>query len=237
MGGYSELIGMSSNALLSSMFWGISYFIVLLAPMYVYLNSFFSKEEKAKAGSFHEVIGYALVIQIGALLMFLVLGVFLTTINIGNSDLKPEKAFFIFFGSGNELLDVRWDNHLQSLAGDSAALTKFGNEAKGVAFLANKYIGVFYRIFILLIFFSMLFFILVNFTRKFNDAEGRASQDPNVFGRLYGTFATVVAFVLLVVMHSMIASTLPASFGIQFDAVAINFIPYFQQVVGSTFYK
>ena len=233
MGGYSELIGMSSNALLSSMFWGLSYFIVLLAPMYVYLNSFFSNKQEEKATSFMETVGYALALQVGVLLAFLVVGVFLQTINVGNSDLKPERAFYIFFGTGADLIDVRWGEHIKSLASDSAALTKFGNEAKGVAFLANKYIGTFYRILILLLFFAIMFFSIVNLTRRFKDGE----QNPDVFSRMYATFLTAVTFVGLVVLHSMVASSLPASFGIQHDAIAINFIPYFQQVISSTFYN
>lgn len=232
MDSYADIIGLSSQALMSSMIWGVTYFIVLLAPLYIYLSTFFSKDEINRATPFHEIAGQALVIQIGALIMFAILGSFLSNINIGNSDLKPEKAFKVFFGSGSELIDERWSGYLTSLSGDSASLTTFGNEAKGVAFLANKYIGIVYRIFILFIFFSLLFYTIASLTRKFRDGE----QQINLFTRIYQTFVSVVFFVLLVGMHGAIAKTLPTFFGVPTDTVSVDFIKYFQKVVSSTFY-
>lgn len=233
MNAYSDIIGLSSQALMSSMFWGITYFIVLFVPLYVYLKKFTSDKEQNSPTPFIEIVGQALILQLGALFMFAIIGTFLQYINIGSSDLKPEKAFLIFFGSSNELIDQRWGGYLSSLHNDSAALTRFGSEAKGVAFLANKYIGIIYRLFIIFLFFMIFYFLLINFLRKFKDGE----QQVNVFSKMYSAAVTSVIFVMIVIIHSMIAASLPSWFGIPFDSISVNFISYFQSVIADIFYN
>lgn len=232
MDSYSDIVSASSQALMSSLMWGASYFIVALAPLYIYIKKMTGKEERQNPTPFFEVVGSALIVQIGALLLFTILGTFVQTINIGNNDLKPEKGFQIFFGSGNELIDDRWGGYLTSFSTDSKALTSFGNEAKGVGFLANKYVGIVYRFFILLMFFIMCFFIIVDYMRKFKDGEQRV----DVFSKMYSTAATTIVFVLVLNIHSIVAAAYPSFFGINEDAVAINFVAYFQKIIADIFY-
>lgn len=233
MNNYSDISSVSSQALMSSMFWGVAYFIVLLIPLYIYLKKVFSKEEQQNSTPFFELVGQAMILQIASLIVFAIIGTFIQTINIGNNDLKPKGAYAIFFGNGGELLDERWGNYLTSFTNDSSAQTSFGNEAKGVAFLANKYIGIIYRIFILILFLLMFFFVAVTYFRKFKDGEAQV----NVFSRMYSTFVTSIIFIMMINIHSLIASSLPTFFGISSDAKAINFISYFQTVIAEVFYK
>ena len=134
---YGDIIALSSHSLLSATFWGVAYFIVLLSPLFVYIRESL-KDDKARAVMIYEVMGAALLLQIGALTLFLFLGTFLTHINVGVNHLRPESALKIFFGSGGDTLTQRWDGYLSQSMSDNS--TKgFGNEAKGVSFLLNKY--------------------------------------------------------------------------------------------------
>lgn len=231
MNSYSEISSVASNALMSALFWGVAYFIVLFVPLYIYLRKF-SKEEQNNSTPFFEMVGQALILQIGALIVFAIIGTFIQTVNIGNNDLKPKNGYTIFFGNGSELIDARWGNYLSQFMNDSAAQTSFGNEAKGVAFLAIKYVGILYRIFIMVLFFLFVFYILVIYFRQFREGE----QQTNTFSRMFSTFLTTIAFVFTVEIHSIVASSLPIYFGIPSDAKAINFINYFQSVIADLFY-
>lgn len=234
MNSYGDIIGLTSQALFSSMIWGVTYFIVLLAPLYIYMGNFLQKD-KTTSGTipFYETVGQAMATQIGALLIFAILGTFLNTISIGNSDLRPDKAFKVFFGSGDELIDERWSGYLSSLSTDTSNLTKFGNEAKGVAFLANKYIGITYKLFILFLFIAFIWFIMINLTKRYGEGELKW----NIFERLYQVFVSTVLFVLVIGIHSETAKALPTFFGVPSTAVSVDFIKYFQKVIATIFYN
>ena len=93
---YGDIIALRSHSLLSATFWGVAYFIVLLSPLFVYIRESL-KDDKARAVMIYEVMGAALLLQIGALTLFLFLGTFLTHINVGVNHLRPESALKIFF--------------------------------------------------------------------------------------------------------------------------------------------
>ncbi len=226
---YGDIIALSSHSLLSATFWGVAYFIVLLSPLFVYIRESL-KDDKARAVMIYEVMGAALLLQIGALTLFLFLGTFLTHINVGVNHLRPESALKIFFGSGGDTLTERWDGYLSQSMSDNS-IKGFGNEAKGVSFLLNKYIGLIYEFFMLLLFFAFMIFSLLNFTRQFHDGES-----VNLFQKLYSTFVTMLFIVLATGIHSIIAKALPVAFGIPDTTLSIDFIPYFQKVIALTFY-
>jgi len=233
MDSYTNIIGQTSFALMSSMIWGVAFFVVLFVPLYVYIKHFMSSDNQQKTISVSETIAFALLLQIGTLFAFAIIGVFIEKINIGNNGLKPSKSYELFFGNGNELIDERWGSYLKSLETDSTALTALGAESKGTAFLANKYIGILYKLFIILLFYIVIFSIFNSFYKSFQDRE----NNPNMFGRLYSFFAKGVFFTLLIIIHSLIAAELPSFFGINRDSVGINFIPYFQAVISSILYE
>ena len=228
---YGDIMALSSHSLLSATFWGVAYFIVLLSPVFIYIRESF-KEDKAKAVMIYEVMGAALIFQIGALTLFLFLGTFLTNINVGVNHLRPESALKIFFGSGGDTLTERWDGYLSQVSSDTNSLKGFGDEAKGVSFLLNKYIGLVYEFFMLLLFFSFMIFALVKFTRQFENNE-----NSNLLMKLYNTFLSMIFIVLATGIHSIIAKALPVSFGVPDTTLSVDFIKYFQKVIALTFYN
>lgn len=224
MSSYAELVGLTSQTLISSSFWGLSYFIVLLIPLYAYTRRFISID----VTPLFETIAYALFLQIGVMIVFSVIGVFIESINIGVNHLNPSKAFPIFFGNGSELLDTRWSAYAQQFSGDSSAQTSFGSEAKGVVFILNKYIGVVYRIFLVFAFLFSFYYIFAEYMKS-EDSEN------NVFQRLYGTMFKVISFMLLVNIHASVGVAYVSYFGVE-DSKATNMISAFQSIIAEIFY-
>ena len=231
-GEYSNIMSANSNLLMSSLIFGCTYFIVLFSPIVVYMKSYFSKDDKPILA---ELIGKALVIQLGLVFLFTILGIFIETVSISGNDIKPTKAFPLFFGNGNELLDVYWSGYLNQFMSDSSSSSAFGSEGKGVGFMAGKYIGILYKLIILAGYLAILWIFIASYFKQRAEAERQNSQIGTIqilFSFLFSSIGTI----LILITHSNIASMYPAYFGMDSDAVGINFIKYSQTVVSSIFY-
>lgn len=231
-GEYSNIIGANSNLLMSALVFGCTYFIVLFSPIVVYMKSYFSKDDKPILA---ELIGKALVIELGLVFLFTILGIFIETVSISGNDIKPTKAFPIFFGDGSQLIDVYWGGYLNQFMSDSSA-SAFGSESKGVGFMAGKYIGIIYKLIILGGYLAMLWLFVTSYFRQKAEAERQNSQ-IGVIQVLFTFLITSIGAILVLVIHSNIASMYPAYFGIDSDAMGINFVKYSQAVVSSVFYN
>lgn len=224
MNSYTDIISVSSQALLSSSFWGLTYFFVIFSPFFAYGRRFISQE----ITPLFETVAIALLLQVGTMTAFTVIGIFIENINIGNNHLNPTSAFAIFFGNGSELIDIRWGSYVTSISNDSSALTSFGNEAKGVAFLFNKYIGIIYRYLIMLLFLFSFYYIFAEYMRT-------GTYEYQIFQRLYSLFFKIITLMLLVGIHSTIGVTYVSYFGIE-DSIATNMISTFQKIISEIFY-
>lgn len=232
-GGYSNIMSANSNLLMSSLVFGCTYFIILFSPLVVYMKSYFSKEDKQILA---ELIGKAMVIQLGLTFLFTILGIFIETVSISGNDIKPTKAFPIFFGNGSELLDVYWSGYLNQFMSDSSSSSAFGSEAKGIGFMAGKYIGILYKLIILGGYLAILWLFVTSYFRQKAEAERQNSQ-VGVIQMLFTFLLSSIGAILILIIHSNIASMYPSYFGIDSDAIGINFIKYSQTVVSSVFYS